>query len=307
MPLLLTSAFQLCVLLLLCIHNHYDGDLLLFMSEVKNMGVFASLHAVLASPLEPTAVSIVVIVVVLELLLMRLVPGPRFESPRTANGHLPVYCANGLACYVISLLILLVYLIRRDDSSQVIAVLQEKSASILSSVHMFAVCTSLLLVIKSQKCPSPGDPASPGHHVAVDYLLGSELYPRVWRWDVKQFISCRFGLISWQLIIVVFTFQQMSEFGFISSAMFVSVMLQSAFICSVLSRETELLSSQDFSFGRVGYLFCWRWAVWLPGVPGAHTLYLARHPVFWSPLVSALVLSGGLLLLWFWHRHSKWK
>jgi len=42
----------------------------------------------------------------LSLILTRVVPGKAFRGPRTPGGHVPIYPANGLECYALTLLIL---------------------------------------------------------------------------------------------------------------------------------------------------------------------------------------------------------
>ncbi len=63
---------------------------------------------------------------------------------------------------------------------------------------------------------------------------GTELYPRVLGWDVKQFTNCRFGMMSWVLLPLVFAHKSMATHGgVLSNAFIVNIVLQLIYTAKV--------------------------------------------------------------------------
>ena len=59
-----------------------------------------------------------------------------------------------------------------------------------------------------------------------DFFWGTELFPRVFGWDVKQFTNCRFGMMLWAVGIISFAWAQAERSSGLSDSMIVSVALQ---------------------------------------------------------------------------------
>lgn len=97
-----------------------------------------------------------------QLALMKLVPGQRFEATLTPKGNLPVYKANGVACYLITLatLILLAHFNLFDP-----ATVYDKFGNILSSMNVFAMCFCFMLLVKGYVAPSSTDSGTTGNIV----------------------------------------------------------------------------------------------------------------------------------------------
>lgn len=51
---------------------------------------------------------------------------------------------------------------------------------------------------------------------------GTELYPRLWGWDIKMFTNCRFGMMYWAVGAVCYAAAQGEREGHISNSMMVS-------------------------------------------------------------------------------------
>jgi 7-dehydrocholesterol reductase len=297
--LLLTLTATSFLMICWSICYHHDGDIMKFLNTALEAGVITLFCGVWPSPFDTTALSLITSFIAIELFLMKFAPGPRFEAPITASGHLPVYRANGAACYLITMT-MLAYTIAFDDYYEYIGMVYDKVGEILSSLNVIALCFSVVLALKGTYAPSFIKCTNHSGDFLVDYLNGTEMHPRICGMDVKQFISCRFGLISWQVAITLFAFQQYVDKGWISSSMMVSVVLQSLYIyyhCVML--EISHLCSSEIQHDNAGYMFCWKAVVWMPMVNTLHTFFLVKHPVLLSPLLTALLLSLGLGLLWF--------
>jgi len=205
---------------------------------------------------------------------MRLVPGARFEGPITPKGHIPVYKANGPACFAITLGLfwLTAYPLALFDP----AIVFKNFGGILGALNVFALVFCLALYFKGRYAPSGPDSGTSGNFI-FDYYWGTDLYPRVWGWDLKQFTNCRFGMMGWSLIIWSFAAAQAETHG-LSDSMAVAVILQLVYIAKFFWWETGYLRSLDIMHDRAGFYICWGCLVWLPCVYTSATLFLVGHP-----------------------------
>ena len=100
--------------------------------------------------------------------------------------------------------------------------------AIFWNFRLFSLCFCLLL-FKGLFSPSSTDHGSSGASL-FDYYWGTELYPRLFGWDVKLFTNCRFGMMSWPILLFSFAAKQVALYGFLSDSMCVAVFLQFVYI-----------------------------------------------------------------------------
>jgi len=131
-----------------------------------------------------------------QLALMRFMPGASYAGPATATGHTPRYVENGPVCFVLTLLAyfclstwgvgaLLPAAMRFSP-----AILFDVYPSLVSFLSIAVLIFCCMLTVKGRTCPSGRDSGSTGNFV-LDLYWGTELYPRIFGWDVKQFTNCR--------------------------------------------------------------------------------------------------------------------
>jgi hypothetical protein len=322
----LAVALQLLAVTLHCVCAQHDGSATLFLhSALQHSHTHSHTHpqhsststvtAVVSyllqewpTPFDPAAVKLVLSFVAFELFLMRYAPGARCEAPVSKRGHashLPVYRANCLASYVISVG-LLAYLLWHDDYYMISELVYSKFGCILSTINFCSVIMSALLLWKCVCNPSAGDAAS-CDNMLLDFIFGAQFYPRVWNMDVKQFMSCHFGLIGWQLFIVSLAYQQIKSLGWLSSSMMVSVVLQSVHIFNVVLWEAKMLCSTEFQQARVGYFHCWDSLVRVTTLPALVTLVLVKQKALLTPFSSAILLTAGLYCVWCRHELDRYQ
>jgi 7-dehydrocholesterol reductase len=127
---------------------------------------------------------------------------------------------------------------------------------------------------------------------------GTELYPRILGWDLKEFTNCRFGMMYWQVGILCYAFKQYSDIGYVSATMFVSVLLQSVYIFKFFWWETGYFCSMDIQHDRAGFMLCWGCMVWVPSIYTLHTFWWTKHPIDLSLPYTLLVVTLGLFFVW---------
>lgn len=210
-----------------------------------------------------------------ELFLMRIVPGKTFYGPITPKGNVPVYKANGVSCYLITLA--LFYLAAFQWKLFSPTIIYDNFGYLIGALNIFSALFCVLLYVKGRFAPSSTDSGTTGNPI-FDYYWGMELYPRIMGFDVKMFTNCRFGMMSWALIIISFAAKQKELYGYVSDSMLVAIALQLIYVTKFFIWETGYLGSLDIMHDRAGYYICWGCLVWVPGVYTSPILYLVEHP-----------------------------
>jgi 7-dehydrocholesterol reductase len=237
----------------------------------------------------PIAWEILGVYAAVELVLMRVLPGKPFLGPITPRGNVPVYKANGLPAFLVTLGLFGLATGPLDLFSATI--IYDHFGELLGALNLFSLGFCLLLYVKGRYAPSSSDHGASGNPV-FDYYWGTELYPRVLGWDVKQFTNCRFGMMAWPLILLSFAAKQHQVHG-LSDSMMVAVGIQLVYITKFFWWETGYLRSLDIMHDRAGFYICWGCLVWVPAVYTSGSLYLVDHPNhLGAPLAMAIFAAG---------------
>ncbi len=276
-PFLLITCCPPIVMLLWYTNVFLDGSIKNLWDLFSTQGFFSTVYAIWA-PLffgTPIAWKILAIFGGVELLLMKILPGKPFKGHLTPKGNIPVYKANGILAFIttIALFCLSAYYFKLFSPT----IIYDNFGALLGALNFFSVLFCIFLYFKGRFKPSSTDSGTTGN-VVFDYFWGMELYPRIFNWDIKMFTNCRFGLMSWGLILLSFAAKQTELYG-LTDAMIVGVSLQLIYIFKFFFWETGYLRSMDIMHDRAGFCICWGCLVWLPCVYTSPTLYLVNHPV----------------------------
>jgi 7-dehydrocholesterol reductase len=185
-----------------------------------------------------------------QLALMKLVPGRTFRGPVTPAGNVPVYTANGFQCFVITVLsyLVAVHYFHLFNPSIVV----DNFKDLVAGLNIFALGFCGFLLLKGLWFPSSTDCGSNGN-VVMDYYWGTELYPRILGWDVKLFTNCRFGMMAWAVLPLVFAAKQQEQYGQVSPALMTNIALQLIYCCKVRRRRERRIAR-----GGCGLWYCRR-------------------------------------------------
>ena len=123
-----------------------------------------------------------------QLILMRILPGKETKGPITPAGNVPVYKANGLLSYFVTLAAFFgcAYGLNLFDPADI----YDHYLEIIGAMNVVSLVFCALLIAKGRILPSSTDNGTSGS-VLFDYYWGTELYPRVLGWDIKMFTNCR--------------------------------------------------------------------------------------------------------------------
>lgn len=237
-----------------------------------------------------------------EIFLQQCVPGKRHEGPVTPAGHVPVYKANGMQCFLITLAVFVLGPHLGLPFKHTI--IYDLYAEMISFLCIFSFFFCAWLTIKGLYFPSGPDSGTNGNIVS-DFWWGTELYPRIGSWDVKLFTNCRFGLMLWVLAPLSFAAAQARDnlakgidtddfhYKGVSHAMIVNVVIQLVYLAKFYWWETGYMNSIDIMHDRAGYYICWGCLVWVPSVYICHSFYLVKNaPPLALPWAAAILIAG---------------
>ena len=290
-PLFLMAFCPLIAIFMWYINIHLQGSILALWKQFQTEGFF-SVVARVWGPIffgSATAWKMILIFSSFQLLFMKFLPGKTIEGPITPKGNIPLYKGNGVPSFVLTLALFFL-------STQVLhlfpaTIIYDNFGPLIGALVTFSLIFCLFLYFKGRISPSSSDCGSTGNFI-FDYYWGTELYPRIMGWDVKMFTNCRFGMMSWGLIILSFAAKQKELYG-LSDSMIVSVVLQLIYIAKFFVWEGGYLRSMDIMHDRAGYYICWGCLVWVPSIYTSPALCLVHHPIHLGLLTTSLLIGIG--------------
>ncbi|OGT44530.1 MAG: 7-dehydrocholesterol reductase [Gammaproteobacteria bacterium RIFCSPHIGHO2_12_FULL_38_11] len=292
-PLFLILTCPPTALLVWHINANLNGSVSLFLQVVIKNGFWHTLWQIWQPVFfgTPMAWKIIFIFMATQLLLLRIIPGSQVTGPETPKGNIPIYKDNGFSCFLIT--IALFYFFAYPLALFSPAIAYDNFAGILGALNIFSLLFCLLLYLKGRFKPSSSDHSTTGNFI-FDYYWGTELYPRIWGWDIKQFTNCRFGMMSWPIIILSFAAKQTQSVG-LHNSMLVSIIIMLVYIAKFFWWESGYLRSMDIMHDRAGFYICWGCLVWVPSIYTLPAMYLVNHPVNFRPAVAAMIAILGIM------------
>lgn len=290
-PLFLILACPPAVFVFWYVASHLDGSFMSFWGLVAQRGLFSTIWGIW-SPVffgSATAWKIIGIYAAFQLFLMKVVPGKPFLGPVSPQGNVPIYKANGVACFAITVATFVVCSFGLGLFKA--SILFDELGYILGALNIFSLFLCLALYFKGIYAPSSTDCGSSGAFL-FDYYWGTELYPRILGWDIKQFTNCRFGMMAWPLLIISFAAKQSELYG-LSNSMLISVALQLIYIAKFFVWETGYFRSLDIMHDRAGFMICWGCLVWVPCIYTSPAMYLVHNPLDLNDFVAFLIFVCG--------------
>lgn len=291
-PLFLIVCCPPAAILIWHMNVNLGGSLAALATQFQQGGVLATIWSVWQPVFfgSPTAWAIIGVFAAFELALMRLLPGKDFKGPVTPSGNVPVYKANGVAAFVVSIAAFLGASFGLGLFAP--SIVYDHFGPLVGALNVLAVCFCLFLYLKGRFKPSSSDHSHTGNFL-FDYYWGTELFPRVLGWDLKMFTNCRFGMMGWPIIVLSFAAAQAASPSGLSDSMVVGVALQLIYVAKFFWWETGYLSSMDIMHDRAGFYICWGCLVWVPSVYTSASLYMVNQPNQLGIPLAGLILVLG--------------
>lgn len=290
-PLFLMLACPPAVMLIWYTNTVLKGSLSALIIKLTHEGLFTTIAQVWGPRFfgSVSAWTILAVFMAFQLFLMKCLPGKKCFGSMTPKGNVPVYKSNGVPAFFITLGAFCLCSSGLNLFSPTI--IYDHLGEIFGALNLFSLIFCLFLYLKGRFFPSSNDSGITGNFF-FDYYWGTELHPRVFGWDLKQFTNCRFGMMGWGVILLSYAAKQKELYG-LSDSMVVSVILQLAYIMKFFFWEGGYLRSLDIMHDRAGFYICWGCLVWVPCVYTSPAMYLVNHPIHLGPVMTALFLLGG--------------
>eukprot|EP00922_Rhytidocystis_sp_ex-Travisia-forbesii_P063164 GHVS01094007.1.p1 GENE.GHVS01094007.1~~GHVS01094007.1.p1 ORF type:complete len:435 (+),score=21.64 GHVS01094007.1:368-1672(+) len=288
-PFLLMFTCPFAVMFLWWSLTHHEGSLI---SAVYDLSSFAVTG--IQSPFSLPAFIIIATFVSIAAVLTKILPGPKVLGPPSPTGYRNVYHGNGLLYWIVINFIAIVALCIHPYS---LSVVYDYYGQILALLNVLAVALCCGLYLKGTWTPSSKDSGSTGNFI-FDFYRGTELYPRIWGFDVKQMTNDRFGMAWWAFACLCFASKQYHLYGYIADSMLVSVGLQWLYLAKFFIWEKGYFFSLDIQHDRAGFYICWGCLVWVPAVYTSSTLWLVKHPITIGPVASLAIFMTGVVMIW---------
>lgn len=225
---------------------------------------------------------------------MRVLPGNAVNGPVTPKGNTPVYKDNGFLHYCVTMVGFGVLTAVLKFNGLTPTVVYDRFGELLAFMNVFALVFVFILYLKGLYAPSSTDSGTSGSGFLFDYYWGTELYPRVLGIDVKVFTNCRFGMTVWPLLVCIYALKSYELHGFVDS-MFVTAVLQLAYITKFFTWEAGYMQTIDIILDRGGYYICWGCLCWLPALYPIVSQYLVSHPIQLGTFWASTILGLGLI------------
>ncbi|CAI9114575.1 OLC1v1015327C1 [Oldenlandia corymbosa var. corymbosa] len=291
------SLLSLCppfVILLWYTMVHADGSVLQTFNYLKDNGI-QGLLLIWPKPTSLIAWKIISVYAAFEAALQLLLPGKTVEGPISPAGNRPVYKANGLQAYAVTL-ITYVALWWFEIFNPVLV--YDHLGEIFSALIFGSLVFCVLLYIKGHVAPSSTDSGSSGN-IIIDFYWGMELYPRIGKnFDIKVFTNCRFGMMSWAVLALTYCIKQYETQGRIADSMLVNTTLMLVYVTKFFWWEAGYWNTMDIAHDRAGFYICWGCLVWVPSIYTSPGMYLVNHPVELGTQLALYILVAGILCIY---------
>ncbi len=274
-----------------------SGSFAALFAELMETGLFALIQKVWLSRFfgSVAAWKMIGAFALLQLLLMRFLPGRKYKGTITPKGNVPEYVDNGLTSYLVTFV--LYFGLSVGLKLFPAGIIYHHFGDILGALNFTALMFCLLLYFKGRFAPSSSDHSHTGNFI-FDYYWGTELFPRIAGWDVKQFTNCRFGMTGWALSVVSFAFAQYEIYGAADWSIIVSAALLFIYLFKFFVWEEGYMKSMDIQVDRAGYYICWGCLVWVPAVYTSPMMFMVKHPVGLHWALGLLIFVLGMAAIW---------
>ncbi|CAL0335325.1 unnamed protein product [Lupinus luteus] len=243
----------------------------------------------------PTAFKLIASFAAFEASLQLLLPASTVYGPISPNGNIPVYKANGVFAYFVTLL---TYLSLWWFGIFNPSIVYDHLGEIFSALIFGSLVFCVFLYIKGHVAPSSSDSGSSGNFI-IDFYWGMELYPRIGKhFDIKVFTNCRFGMMAWAVLTVTYCIKQYEANGKVSDSMLVNTILTLVYVTKFFWWEAGYWNTMDIAHDRAGFYICWGCLVWVPSVYTSPGMYLVNHPVHLGTQLALSILVAGILCIY---------
>jgi 7-dehydrocholesterol reductase len=237
--------------------------------------------------------------VIFQLLLFILLPGKTFNGAIAPSGFIPRFKQHGHLAFLISLFMFGICVYNDLIKANII---YKELLPIMTLLNVTALVLAALLFIKGVYSPSTRDHGSP---VDTPFLFrifwGEELYPNFLGIDLKHFIICRCGMMSWFFFTLSFALS--SKNGLHPTPTMVASSTLSLLYVAKFFLYFEVpgyMSAADIAVDRFGFMLAWGTLAFMPLAHSLQVLHIVQGSsvleMSW-PIAICWILFG-MIMIW---------
>lgn len=227
-------------------------------------------------------------------LSLRLFP-ENFTGPKNVDNFQPKYRNNGFKFWLITMILVVLICLKWKNFPLKFT---QNFIPILLTFNIFGLLFVAYLYWRNKdNYWGKEEDDKKNYSPFFKFYRGLQFHPQILGVDVKQWTNCRFGMISWQIIILIFAFFSYYSMG-INIAIWVTVILQTIYIAKFFYWETGYFNTLDITLDRGGYYICWGCLVFVPAFYTFTTYYLVNNPANIGWVFGGIILLLGLWMIW---------
>jgi delta14-sterol reductase/lamin-B receptor len=239
------------------------------------------------------AAAILGVWLVAQIALGVVVPGALVTGGPLPSGERLQYRLNGLACFTISIALLVVGLATGlFRASAIVAEL----GPLLTISTLVAFGQALWLYVWGRR---RGALERSSGNLPNDFFMGTVLNPRFGLFDLKFFFESHIGVGTWGALAVILPAAQLEQTGSLSLPMIVVSACQLLYIVDFFVFESNLLSMLDILYENYGFMLVHAFLVWMPFNFTLQQQYLlvspSSLPVWAAVLLVVMNLAGYVI------------
>lgn len=218
--------------------------------------------------------------------------GGKQQGQRAPSGKILSYNINGLQACVITHV---VFLLGVWSGYIYPTWIVDHWIAVFFAANVIGYTLTLFAYFKAKIFPTYPEDNKETAYSWYDIIMGIELNPRLFGFDLKLFFNGRPGIIGWSILNLCFMIAQYERFGTVTNAMMLLNVLQGIYILDFFWYESWYLKTIDIAHEHFGFYLAWGDCVWLPFMYTLQGCYLAHHPIVLRPFVATLIFGVGML------------
>ena len=225
--------------------------------------------------------------ILLQVLFLNL-PGKKYIGPTSSDLRqiVPYYKENGVKAFLLTNL-LTQFMINYKIINPL--KIYENIGILLLSLNFYALVLCYYLYLSAKE-----KGFNDYNNKLQRFYLGQELYPMFSNINIKFFTNCRFGMMLWSVLLVIYMNCQSILYNSINTSMYVNFCLQMIYIFKFYKWEKGYTYSLDIMHDKAGYYICWGCIVWVPFFYAMTSYYLVSNSGT-NSLISILLFIIGIL------------
>lgn len=231
---------------------------------------------------------------------LTFLPGNIYNGPKPIDKRqiTPTYKENGVKAFILNSLI--IYSFCKYEVINYMFIYDNIDILWLSlNVYALLLCLILLNLSKSRGFND--------YNSNIErFYLGQELYPLINNFNIKFFTNCRFGMMLWPTLLIIYINCHYKLNNKINMSMLSNFIIQMIYIFKFYLWEKGYMNSLDIIHDKAGYYICWGCIVWVPSFYTLSGYYLVNN-VGTTDNISLLLLIIGVIstILNYWSDNQK--